>query len=653
VIFSAAIAAALFVCALAECASLNAGGAILMNLKSGSVLYVLSDDVRIPPASLTKIMTMYLAMDAIENGKISSGDAVTVSKRAASQPGARMNLKTGDSVALDELLKGTAVASGNDAAVAVAEHVAGSVEAFSKMMNDKATELGMSKTVFKNPNGLPSKGQETTARDMLTLSRGYIENHPEALPYHKILSITYNGKTTTNKNPLLRMYPHVDGLKTGWTSASKHNLIATAVSGDVRLVSVVMGAPTSKDLTNGSAFLIESGFRTVESGGLLKVAAQLEAIEGEISIDIPPAIDPSGSVSEDEGVPPGAAASKDEASRYYDGIPPRLEEELEFEYDAEPGDDTEFDEVEFDDPSVWVEPEISPEAGRTDAGREGSSVREIDARQVIDAVEALCVKANYIAGEDIKDAIRRGVESEDNEASRDVLGQLLENAEIAAEGELPLCQDTGMAVVFVEMGQDVRLTGGSIRDAVNEGVRRGYKNGYLRASVVADPIDRVNTGDNTPAVIYFDVVAGDKLKITVAPKGFGSENMSGVAMLKPSEGIAGIKRFVTDTVRAAGPNPCPPIIVGVGVGGTMDYAALMAKKALLRPVGSANASWLWMGLERELLDEINSLDIGPAGLGGRTTALAVHIETFPTHIAGLPVAVNIGCHATRHVETTL
>ncbi|MDR1136724.1 MAG: fumarate hydratase [Synergistaceae bacterium] len=280
-------------------------------------------------------------------------------------------------------------------------------------------------------------------------------------------------------------------------------------------------------------------------------------------------------------------------------------------------------------------------------------MREIDARQVIDAVEALCIEANYIAAADIKNAVRQGMESEDVEASRDVLGQLLENAEISAEGKLPLCQDTGMAVVFVEMGQDVRLTGVPIRDAINEGVRRGYKNGYLRASVVADPVDRVNTGDNTPAVIYFDIVPGDRLKITVAPKGFGSENMSGVAMLTPSQGIAGIKRFVVDTVRSAGANPCPPIIVGVGVGGTMDYAALMAKKALLRPVGSANGSWLWTGLERELLEEINSLDIGPAGLGGRTTALAVHIETFPTHIAGLPVAVNIGCHATRHVETTL
>jgi fumarate hydratase subunit alpha len=513
----------------------------------------------------------------------------------------------------------------------------------------------MSKTVFKNPNGLPSGGQETTARDMLTLSRGYIENHPEALPYHKILFITHNGKTTTNKNPLLRMYPQVDGLKTGWTNASKHNLIVTAVSGDVRLVSVVLRAPTSEDLTYGSAFLIESGFRTVESGGMLKVAQQLELAGGVISFDVPPPIDPSGPLSEDRGVSPDIPPEPpaDEEVPYYDGIPPRLEEEIEFEYNVDLGDDTEFGEIEFDDPSVWTDPDTPPETGDDLTRREESAVREIDARQVIDAVEALCIEANYVVREDIKDALRRGMASEDAEVSRDVLGQLLENAEIASEGELPLCQDTGMAVVFVEMGQDVRITGGSARDAINEGVRRGYRDGYLRASVVADPVDRVNTGDNTPAVIYFDIVPGDRLKITVAPKGFGSENMSGVTMLTPSQGIAGIKRFVADTVKSAGPNPCPPIIVGVGVGGTMDYAALSAKKALLRPVGSSNGSWLWAGLERELLDEINSLDIGPAGLGGGTTALAVHIETFPTHIAGLPVAVNIGCHATRHAETTL
>jgi fumarate hydratase subunit alpha len=627
----------------AASASIEAGGAILMNLKSGSVLYVQSEDRRIPPASLNKIMTMHLAMDAIASGQASLEDKVKVSKRAAIQPGARMNLKTGDVVSLEELLKGTAVASGNDAAVAVAEYIGGSVEGFSQLMNAKANELGMSRTVFKNPNGLPSKGQETTAKDMLTLSKSYIESHPEALRYHSIASITYRGKTTTNKNPLLRMYPsYVDGLKTGWTNASKHNLITTAKSGDIRLVSVVLGAPTSSDLASGSAFLIEAGFRTVESGGEVKVAAQLEALESGVSIDI---VMKTAAVSQD--LPP-TVKSRDEAAETK--TPPVSDDEYQ---EFEPGDDVDFDETNFDDPSVWKAPEEVKSRSSAELEKGDQPLREINARQIVEAVEALCIEANYIINDDIKSALQDGLEAEKDEVSRDGIGQLLENAEIASEGELPLCQDTGMAVVFVELGQDVRVTGGSVRDAINEGVRRGYSEGYLRASVVADPVDRVNTGDNTPAVIYFDIVPGDKLKITVAPKGFGSENMSRVAMLTPSQGIAGIRRFVIDTVKAAGPNPCPPIIVGVGVGGTMDYAALLAKRALLRPVGSTNGSWLWQGLEKELLDEINSLGIGPAGLGGVTTALAVQIETFPTHIAGLPVAVNIGCHATRHVEIIL
>ena len=674
------ISAGILACAVcAEAAVLNAGAAILMNLKSESVLYVQSEDVRIPPASLTKIMTIYLAMDAVKQGRATLDDKVKVSRRAASQPGARMYLKAGDVVSLGELLKGAAVASGNDAAVAVAEYIGGSVEVFNRMMNLKAGALGMERTTFRTPNGLPAAGQETTARDMLTLSKSYIETHPEVLAYHSIESITYNEKTTTNKNPLLRMYPYVDGLKTGWTNASKHNLIATAKSGDVRLVSVVLGAPTSSDLTYSSSFLIESGFRTVESGGRLKVAAQLEALEKGVSMDMlmealdaePPASFPDTPSSEDivpvpeTGSSEISAASEDVISVSGDEepeddilppdwTPPRLEDELEFEYDIDPGDDIEFDEEfneeEFDDPSVWIPPDDLSET--REFGNGVTQMREIAARDIIGAVEALCIEANYTISPDIKEAIRRGADEEEEEVSKDVLGQLIENSEIAAEGELPLCQDTGMAVVFVEIGQDVRVTGGSIKDAVNEGVRRGYREGYLRASVVADPVDRVNTGDNTPAVIYFDVVSGDKLRITVAPKGFGSENMSRVAMLKPSDGIAGIKRFVVDTVKTAGANPCPPIIVGVGVGGTMDYAALMAKQALLRPVGSANESWLWNGLETELLEEINSLGIGPAGLGGKTTALAVHIKAYPTHIAGLPVAVNIGCHATRHVEMT-
>jgi fumarate hydratase subunit alpha len=675
-----AIAAGVLVCAAvcAEAAVLNAGAAILMNLKSESVLYVQNEDARIPPASLTKIMTIYLAMDAVKQGRVTLDDDVKVSRRAASQPGARMNLTAGDVVSLGELLKGAAVASGNDAAVAVAEYIGGSVEVFNRMMNIKAEALGMKRTVFKTPNGLPADGQETTASDMLILSKSYIEVHPEALAYHSIESITYNGKTTTNKNPLLRMYSYVDGLKTGWTNASKHNLIATAKSGDVRLVSVVLGAPTPSDLTYSSSFLIESGFRTVESGGRIKVAAQLEALENGVSADVlmdvlEAAADASSPSSEDAAPEAGWAispetsaasedavpVSADQAPEYdvlpSDWIPPRLEDELEFEYDIDPGDDIEFDEgfseEEFDDPSVWA-----PSDGLSETqgfGNGVTQVREITATEIIEAVKALCIEANYTISPDIKEAVRRSADAEEGEIPKEVLGQLLENSEIAAEGEFPLCQDTGMAVVFVEIGQDVRVTGGSVKDAVNEGVRRGYREGYLRASVVADPVDRVNTGDNTPAVIYFDVVPGDRLKITVAPKGFGSENMSGVAMLKPSDGIAGIRRFVVDAVKKAGPNPCPPIIVGVGVGGTMDYAALMAKQALLRSVGSANESWLWNGLEEELLKEINSLDIGPAGLGGKTTALAVHIKAYPTHIAGMPVAVNIGCHATRHVETTL
>ena len=643
--------AMIFAACSAEGASLEAWGAILMNTKSESILYVQDEDAQIPPASLTKIMTMYIAMDAIGEGNISLDDHVTVSRRAASQPGARMNLSEGDTVSLDELLLGTAVASGNDAAVAVAEHVSGSVESFRELMNEKTEELGMSRTVFRNPNGLPSTGQVTTARDMLTLAKNYIENHPDAMRYHNIPSITYRGKTTTNKNPLLRMHPDVvDGLKTGWTTASRHNLIATARLGDIRLISVVLGAPTPNDLGYASAFLIEAGFRTVESGGMLKVSAQLEMLASGTSPDIVPrpgttvytVVSPDVPEVSDVEEPPALEDVPGDVELQPDGIPPRLEDELEFDYeydyDIDPGDDIEFDETEFDDSSVW---------------RGESELREIDARRIIDAVESLCVEANYIMADDIRDAIESGIEAEDSYIASDVLSQLIENADIAAEGSLPLCQDTGMVVVFVEMGQDVHIKGGSVRDAVNEGVRRGYKNGYMRASVVADPVDRVNTGDNTPAVIYFDVVPGNRVRIVVSPKGFGSENMSRIAMLTPAEGMAGIKKFVLDTVRAAGPNPCPPIMVGVGVGGTMDYAALMAKQALLRPIGSSNGSWLWDGLERELLEEINLLGIGPAGFGGRTTALAVHIRTYPTHIAGLPVAVNIGCHSTRHLEMTL
>ena len=218
---------------------------------------------------------------------------------------------------------------------------------------------------------------------------------------------------------------------------------------------------------------------------------------------------------------------------------------------------------------------------------------------------------------------------------------------------MPICQDTGMACVFVDIGQDVHITGGSLEEAINEGVRQGYAEGFLRKSVVKDPIHRVNTNDNTPALIYYNMVPGDKVKITVAPKGFGSENMSRIAMLKPSDGLEGVKNFVLETVRMAGPNPCPPIVIGIGIGGSFDKAAYLAKKALIRPVNENNTDEFYGNLEKELLEEVNKIGIGPQGFGGKTTALALNIETYPTHIAGLPVAVNINCHATRHKERVL
>lgn len=280
-------------------------------------------------------------------------------------------------------------------------------------------------------------------------------------------------------------------------------------------------------------------------------------------------------------------------------------------------------------------------------------MREIDVSQVTETVEKLCIKANYELNGDIVAALEEGMELEESETGRRVLRQLVENARIAARERMAVCQDTGMAVVFIELGQDVHIRGGSLSDAVNEGVRRGYEKGFLRKSVVSDPFGRANTGDNTPAVIHYDIVEGDRLRITVAPKGFGSENMSGVRMLKPSDGIEGVKAYVLEMVDRAGPNPCPPLVVGVGIGGTMEKAALLAKKALLRPVDRRHADGRIRKLEKELLEFINGLGIGPAGLGGRMTAMAVNIEVFPTHIAGLPVAVNISCHVTRHAEAEL
>ncbi|MDR2648354.1 MAG: fumarate hydratase [Clostridiales bacterium] len=280
-------------------------------------------------------------------------------------------------------------------------------------------------------------------------------------------------------------------------------------------------------------------------------------------------------------------------------------------------------------------------------------MRDIDAGAIEETVARLCVEANIRLNTDIKEALSAARLTETSENGRTVLGMLLENASIAVNEHMPICQDTGMAVVFLEIGQDVRITGGFIGEAIYAGVRDGYKNGYLRNSVVSDPINRVNTNDNTPAIIHYEIVRGDRLKIIVAPKGFGSENMSAVKMLKPSDGIEGVKRFIAETVKLAGANPCPPVIIGAGIGGTMDKAAYLSKKALLRPIGSHHKDAFWAGVEDELLASVNDLGIGPAGLKGNTTALGVMIETFPTHIAGLPAAVNIGCHVTRRAEAVL
>lgn len=274
-------------------------------------------------------------------------------------------------------------------------------------------------------------------------------------------------------------------------------------------------------------------------------------------------------------------------------------------------------------------------------------MREIDALIITDTVKRLCIEANCHLGEDIKSCIANAHKNEPWPGAKEILWHIIENYEIAENENKPICQDTGVACVFLKIGQDVHING-DITDAVNEGVRQGYTEGYLRKSVVKDPLNRVNTGDNTPAMIYFELVKGDKVEITVAPKGFGSENMSKIAMLRPSDGLAGVKEFVKSTVLEAGPNPCPPIVVGIGIGGTFDKAAELAKKALLRPADSSNENEFYANLEKELLNEINALGIGPQGFGGKTTALAVNIEYFPTHIAGLPVAVNINCHVTRH-----
>ncbi len=277
-------------------------------------------------------------------------------------------------------------------------------------------------------------------------------------------------------------------------------------------------------------------------------------------------------------------------------------------------------------------------------------MREINVAEVTDLVSRLCIQANYYITPDIKGKLQQSLLTEKSPLGKSIIGTIIENSEIAGEREKPLCQDTGMTVVFVYLGQDVHLVGGDLYEAINAGVRKGYDKGYLRKSVVNDPILRENTKDNTPAVVHIELVSGDKVEIHVAPKGFGSENKSRLSMLTPSQGIEGIKDFVLETISVAGANPCPPIIVGIGIGGTMERCAYMAKKALLRKVGSTNPAPHLAALEQELLDKINQLGIGPAGFGGTTSALAVHIEAQATHIAGLPVAVNIGCHATRHAH---
>ena len=282
-------------------------------------------------------------------------------------------------------------------------------------------------------------------------------------------------------------------------------------------------------------------------------------------------------------------------------------------------------------------------------------MKEIQTSLLIEKIAEMCISINHDLSDDMKCALSDAKRREESPIGQKVLGQLEENLSIAKEKMIPICQDTGMAVVFLEAGQEVHFTGGSVEDAVNEGVRRGYRDGFLRKSVVGDPILRENTNDNTPAVIHYSIVPGDCVKITLAPKGFGSENMSQVIMLKPAQGIEGVKEAVLKAVCDAGPNACPPMIVGVGIGGTFEKAALMAKLALTDPVGKSNLlkpTWV-LDLEQELLEKINATGIGPAGLGGTTTALAVNVRTYPTHIAGLPVAVNICCHVNRHISITL
>ncbi len=285
--------------------------------------------------------------------------------------------------------------------------------------------------------------------------------------------------------------------------------------------------------------------------------------------------------------------------------------------------------------------------------RKRDKMREVSTEEITKNIKEMCIEANYTLSDDVKNKIINSAAVEESEIGKKILNQLEENMNIADSDNIPICQDTGMAVIFIKIGQDVHITGGNLEDAINQGVREGYIEGYLRKSVVKDPIIRENTKDNTPAVIHYEIIPGDKIEITVAPKGFGSENMSRVCMLKPADGIEGVKNAVIETVKLAGPNACPPVVVGVGVGGTFEKCALLAKKALTRDIDSENSIEYVAELEKELLNEINKLNIGPGGLGGNVTALGVNIETYPTHIAGLPVAVNMCCHVNRHKKRVI
>lgn len=280
-------------------------------------------------------------------------------------------------------------------------------------------------------------------------------------------------------------------------------------------------------------------------------------------------------------------------------------------------------------------------------------MRNIHTDEITKNIKEMCIEANLHLADDVVGAIERAEKSEESTIGKKILGQLQENMDIAATDSIPICQDTGMAVVFIKVGQDVHIEGANLEDAINEGIRQGYVEGYLRKSVVGDPIERVNTKDNTPGIIHYEIVPGEEIEITVAPKGFGSENMSRVCMLKPADGIEGVKEAVIETVRLAGPNACPPMVVGVGIGGTFEKCAILAKKALTRNLDEPSSIPYVQELEKELLEKINQLGFGPGGLGGRNTALGVNVETYPTHIAGLPVAVNICCHVNRHVKRTI